>query len=128
MYLEIRKKDNLIVGYITLGNPVATEEYDIIEIDLKEEDLPKEWFYNKYINGKFILDEEYKKNDLDIKLLTDIRFRRETECFEIVNRGTAWYNIFVNTPERQKEFNNWYQAWLNAPETRIIPVKPDWIV
>ena len=57
----------------------------------------------------------------------NIRVRREEECFSYINRGDAWYELYVNTPERVKEFNEWYQAWLNAPQTRVIPTKPEWI-
>lgn len=64
----------------------------------------------------------------EILIPNKIRERRETECYAYVNRGTAWYDVCVNTEERKAEFQTWYQAWLNAPQTLEIPEKPDWMV
>ena len=36
-----------------------------------------------------------------------------------------WYNRLSS--DKQRELSNWYQAWLDAPETGIIPNTPDWI-
>ena len=68
-------------------------------------------------------------------ILSELRFRREQECFSIINRGVLWYNTLTN--EQQQELNTWYQAWLNVPqvylETKpkdietIIPTKPNWL-
>lgn len=55
----------------------------------------------------------------------EIRERRERECFPIVNRGFLWYNRL--TTEQLNELDDWYQAWLDAPATRIIPAKPIWV-
>ena len=63
------------------------------------------------------IQNDYRKNE--------IRARREKECFSYVNRGTLWYNKL--TPERDIEFQNWYDAWLEAPETLIIPKKLEWL-
>lgn len=58
----------------------------------------------------------------------EIREMREKECFPIINRGELWYNFYVYVdPVRSTELRDWYLAWLNAPETRIIPTKPSWI-
>lgn len=54
-----------------------------------------------------------------------LRFRREEECFRIINRGQLWY---ANLKEEQKsELAAWYQAWLDAPQTGVVPTKPSWI-
>ena len=50
---------------------------------------------------------------------------RETDCFPIINRGTAWYNSL--TEEQKAELDAWYQAWLDVTETKIIPEKPEWL-
>ena len=54
-----------------------------------------------------------------------IRERRERECFPIINRGQLWYNKL--TREQIAELNAWYNAWLDAPDTRCIPPAPHWL-
>lgn len=55
----------------------------------------------------------------------EIRERRERECFPIVNRGFFWYDRLTN--KQLNELEEWYQAWLDAPETKCIPSAPSWI-
>ena len=72
----------------------------------------------------------------DEQILEQLRYRREEECFPIINRGVLWYNTL--TTEQQQELNTWYQSWLNVPqvylETKptdietIIPIKPSWLI
>lgn len=62
--------------------------------------------------------------DNDLKL-SNIRLQRETECFSIINRGALWYGKLEE--EQKTELSAWYQAWLDAPQTGIIPTKPSWI-
>lgn len=51
--------------------------------------------------------------------------RQRLYCFSVVNRGQSWYN---NLTEQQLfELDEWYQAWLDAPETLIRPETPSWI-
>ena len=54
-----------------------------------------------------------------------IRRRRAQECFPIINRGFLWYDRL--TIEQLDELASWYQAWLDAPRTKIIPESPSWI-
>ena len=56
---------------------------------------------------------------------SDIRRRREIECFPIINRSWMWHARLTN--EQQLELARWYQMWLDAPETGNIPVTPAWI-
>lgn len=62
------------------------------------------------------------KND---ELLFELRSRRAEECFPIVNRGKLWYNCL--TSEQLTELNDWYFAWLNVTETKVIPIRPAWL-
>lgn len=55
----------------------------------------------------------------------DIRVQRSEECFPIINRGALWYDKLAD--EQKEELSSWYEEWLNAPETGIIPSKPTWI-
>lgn len=59
------------------------------------------------------------------EMLNQLRYKREIECFPIINRGQLWYDTL--TAEQYDELQVWYQAWLNVTETRIIPEKPSWI-
>ena len=54
-----------------------------------------------------------------------IRYRRENECFPIINRGSLWYDTL--TDEQKAELSVWYHAWLDAPQTMVIPTKPTWL-
>lgn len=53
-----------------------------------------------------------------------IRTKRAS-CFDVVNRGLIWYETI--TPDQKAELIGWYQAWLDAPQTLIIPEKPTWL-
>lgn len=56
----------------------------------------------------------------------EIRHRRESECFSYVNRGELWYKTL--TEKQKEEFEAWYTAWLDAPQTLVVPTKPTWLV
>lgn len=53
------------------------------------------------------------------KLKEKIRKKREIICFPIINRGKLWYERLSNT--QQGELREWYQKWLDAPETLVTP-------
>ena len=57
--------------------------------------------------------------------IAHIRDRRAKECFPVINRGKPWYDTL--TDEQKTELTEWYNAWLNATETLVIPKKPEWI-
>lgn len=61
----------------------------------------------------------------DEAVLEDLRQQRLEECFWYINRGQLWYESL--TAQQKAELKEWYQAWLDAPETRIIPEKPNWL-
>lgn len=58
-------------------------------------------------------------------VLNSLRKKRNTECFSVVNRGSFWYETLDDM--RKDELKNWYQAWLDVTETRMIPEKPEWL-
>lgn len=74
----------------------------------------------KIENGKFI--KLIPQEQLQAQL---IRKEREKECFSIINRGALWYNKL--SEEQKQELSQWYEAWLDAPATNVIPDKPLWI-
>ena len=58
--------------------------------------------------------------------LTELRHKREKQCFPYINRGQLWYSKL--TDEQKDELDAWYQAWLNVTETKITPTAPAWLV
>lgn len=76
-------------------------------------------------NEDFTFNVEKYNARKDSYVLEDLRQQREVECFSIINRGALWYNTL--TEEQLADLQNWYKAWLDVTETRVIPVKPSWI-
>ena len=68
---------------------------------------------------------KYSPEEIEQNIKEAIRQKREKECFPIINRGQAWYNLL--TFEQKEELDKWYIAWLNAPETGEIPEVPTFI-
>jgi hypothetical protein len=50
---------------------------------------------------------------------------RNAVCFTIINRGGLWYDLL--TPEERTDLLNWYLAWLDAWETKVVPITPTWL-
>ena len=48
-----------------------------------------------------------------------IRNKRELVCFPIINRGKLWYERLTNI--QQGELREWYQKWLDATDTLVVP-------
>lgn len=125
MQLQIRKKDNRIMGYGIEGSILEDDDNYVVEIS---DNTPIDNIYwSYYQNGEVIFDSALKEKEEKEELKNELRQRREGECFSIVNRGAAWYNLEVNTPEKQKEFAQWYQAWLDVTDTLVAPEKPFWL-
>ena len=54
-----------------------------------------------------------------------IREVRKTKCFPIINRGKLWYDRLTN--EQYGELREWYQKWLDATETLVVPDDLPWL-
>ena len=67
----------------------------------------------------------YTEEELEQVKADTIRNRRERECFPIINRGMLWYNKL--TEWQKTELSAWYEAWLDAPATSIVPDKLTWV-
>lgn len=61
----------------------------------------------------------------DEKKKAYFRKLRKDECFPIINRGKAWYDLL--TIEQESELKEWYEKWLNITDTYEIPTKPSWL-
>lgn len=108
---------------------ISMTSFETIEVTCESEiDIERIQGYIINNDNSICWDDNKWNNYLsDVVEPNELRCTREIDCFPIINRGEIWYSIFVNTPERELEFKQWYQAWLDAPATRIIPTKPDWI-
>lgn len=124
MWLQVNKETKRIQGFIEFCTcePIPEEGCELVEVEA----IPVDWQYCKYDNGQVILDPTYKAAKLLETQLNNIRMQREVECFPFINRGFLWYETL--TEERKNELKTWYQAWLDAPATRVIPTKPSWLM
>lgn len=100
---------------------------DGIEVDMPDDF--GDFFINsaayKIENGRLIKDNDELNKINDSNNINEIRKRRSSECFPIINRGELWYSLL--TEDQIEELRVWYMAWLDAPQTKIIPEQPDWI-
>ena len=112
-------------GYVE--NYVIVGESNVCNIEVEEPEgfSPDKFQAWKYDGEKLVYDMEQAQKIQNNYRKNEIRARREKECFSYVNRGMLWYNKL--TPEQDIEFQNWYDAWLKAPETLIIPKKLEWL-
>lgn len=118
---------------------MQNENKEIIQDDFERFDdkcleMDKENYHivNGYNGALFFQEytetEEYKRKAEAFQKqaeTADLRFRRTTECFSVVNRGTPWYDRL--TEVQKNELNDWYQGWLDVTETKVVPNKPEWI-
>lgn len=74
--------------------------------------------------GKIVFDQEKYDAFTRLQDQDGIRRKRESECFSICDRAVWFYSL---TEEQKAEVQHWRQAWLDAPETGVMPVKPVWI-
>lgn len=77
---------------------------------------PETYEYEDIQVYKQFTEEQFKNN---------LRAKRETECFSIINRGQLWYDTL--TEAQKAELKEWYIAWLDVTDTLVVPNKPNWI-
>lgn len=95
---------------------ITDEEFDYL---ICQQNKGKEL---KVENGKVVATEHQVTEE---EILNSLRYKREQECFPIINRGQLWYNKL--TPEQIEELDQWYNDWLNVTETKVEPSKPEWL-
>lgn len=114
-------------GFVTAFAADGATMKDGIEVE-KPEDFENFFIsYNTYqlLDGKLSKSEEKSQELAEIALLDYFRQKRAQICFPVVNRGELWYKRL--TPEQIKELEEWYQAWLDITDTKIVPNTPKWI-
>lgn len=116
-------------GYVSLFNLDVDQSYMqngiLVEDDVDREHFITNSIFYKIIDNHLVFDES-KKAEADHQFrISTIRMRRQAECFSVIDRSQLWYNTLTN--EQKAELQEWYEAWLVAPDTLVIPTKPDWI-
>lgn len=76
-------------------------------------------------DGMLVYNDVWEKMLDRAKTVDEIRNRREKECFPIVNRGQLWYDRL--SKKKKEELEQWYQAWLDATSTGVVPEKLAWL-
>lgn len=73
-----------------------------------------------------LIKNDVKQAEIDEKReLSDLRYKREKQCFPVINRGALWYEHL--SKEQKADLDVWYHAWLNVTETRVVPEMPEWL-
>jgi len=94
-------------------------------IEVEEFDFKHDINCYKYDKGIFTFDKSKKTQmEQDTKIL-DLRSRRESECFSIVNRGHVWYKTL--TDKQIEELDAWYKDWLKVTNTFKVPKRPSFL-
>lgn len=121
--MQIQLVDGYITGYSTFGGGLSgcIEAPDDALDGINEAHLS----CYRWTGTAAELDEDKLAAVTAAEAAAEIRTRREAECFPVINRGQAWYALL--TPEQADGLAAWYQAWLDAPETGIVPEPLEWI-
>ena len=115
-------ENGYVKNYVIVGESSACD----IEVDEPEGFSPDNFKAWKYDGDKLVYDGERAKA-LEIERNKDeIRFERQRVCFPVVNRGQFWYDTL--TQNEKDEIREWYQKWLDAPETGVVPEKLSWLI
>ena len=132
MIIAIRREKN---GQIYISKNYF-DRFDELKYGFLKTEVPDEYIDNITIldfdeNLKFS-KELFLKNRAN-KAIENLRTRRESECFTIINRGVLWYNTL--TEEQRLELDKWYKEWLDVTDRyvegidieTIIPKTPEWL-
>lgn len=117
-------ENNYVTG-LYLGEGLSVKDGIEVELPFDANELFSNIGVYQYVGGEFVKDEEMAATKADEKELDALRGKRRTECFPIVNRGQLWYAQL--TEEQAAELADWYRAWLDVTESRIIPETPVWV-
>lgn len=115
-------EQGFIQGYALIGELV-----DGIEIPTPEDISHFEQHFTAYKvrDGTAAFDAEQDKALQNEMVREELRSRRETECFSVINRGQLWYEG-ISIPQLI-ELRRWYKDWLQVTETLTVPEKPAWL-
>lgn len=116
-------KDRYIKSYAIVGGFIdGIEVQDPQDLNFFEQTF-EAWYLDN--NNNLVYSLEKQENITKQRQKEEIRRQRQIQCFSIMDRSKFWYESL--TLEQQQELREWYNAWLEAPETGIIPEKLDWL-
>ena len=115
-------ENNYVENYVIVGKSSSCN----IEVEEPEGFSPDNFQAWKYDGEKLVYDGEKAKALQAERDKDEIRFERSRVCFPVVNRGQLWYDTL--TESEKNEIREWYQKWLDAPETGVVPEMPKWLV
>lgn len=116
MISVVLNEDGYVDGFVEGGQAV-----DGIDFEEKPEGFDERYFKYRIVEGELVYDPGYHAQ-IEAE---EIRSKRRTECFPYINRGYLWADKL--TSDQKEELSIWYQAWLDAPSTLIIPERPLWL-
>ena len=113
-------------GYITSYALIGDLE-DSTELPDPEDTIHFEEHFRAYMvrDGTTVFDSAQDEALQTESVKNELRLRRESECFSVINRGQLWYEG-VSIPQLL-ELRQWYKAWLKVTETLVVPDKPTWL-
>lgn len=114
-------ENNFVENYVIVGESNVCN----IEVEEPEGFSPDNFQAWKYDGEKLVYDGEQAKILQAERNKDEIRFERQRVCFPVVNRGQFWYDKL--TQSEKDEIREWYQKWLDAPETGVVPEDLDFI-
>lgn len=131
--MKVKLYNNKIVYFEWQNNIVFCDpnininDLPTVEIADPPEDWLQNWNFYDYIPdfNEYVFNEQLKQQEDYLRLVNEIRQKRESQCFSVIDKSQLWYNNLTN--KQLEQLNAWYKAWLKAPETQIIPAKPDWL-
>ena len=120
--IVLLNENGYVESYALVGTLI-----DGIEVPDPEDIEHFETHYAAYgfADGKVSFNDVWQTMLDKAKVVDEIRNRRETECFPIVNRGQLWYDKL--SKKKKEELEQWYQAWLDATNTGGVPEKLAWL-
>ena len=116
-------------GYVKAYALIGSFGSDFVTVNEPENIDDFENNYRSYYlsDGNVLVKSDDKQKEIeDHRELSNLRSRREKECYPIINRGDLWYSRL--SVAQKEELDVWYQAWLDVTDTRVIPEKPEWLV
>ena len=111
-----------VLSFAFVGNLVdGTEVSNPDDLDL----FMHQFYAYQLKDGKLMYDPTESEKVQTEEQKENLRSRRETECFAVINRGQLWYEGI--SLSQLLELRQWYKAWLNVTTTLVAPEKPKWL-
>ena len=114
------------------NNEIIQDDFEPFAPNCLERDREEYNLVNGYNGALFFVEytqtEEYRAKAAAFEARSEIRAlreRRQTECFDVVNRGAVWYERLTDT--QKAELAEWYQLWLDVTQTKVVPEPLAWL-